>query len=317
MRLRIALAALGLGLTVTACGGGGGSSSGPQAGAVPPVVSTPAPTSAPVQTQTLSCVRSTPGIGSNAGPVVATGTVVDASGGAPLAGVPVALTSWAKGASAVTSGTTDASGNFALSVSTAGQYLLVIGGNVPSDGCASMHLPVTLASGSNAIAGPVPSPAPPQVTYTAPQSAGALRIATLTSDEQTCMIGTNQGRAMNGLPALVVDEELLEESHAYLQEELAQKTDEAYPMYANHQFSVFIFAFPATVAMHSAQDYLGCAGWTSPSSTISEWQGPGGPSGPSNPDAMSPANAWIGVTSTGYGPGSMFGAQIFEQDPRP
>ena len=315
MRLRIALAALGLGLTVTACGGGG-ASSGPS-GALPPTTSaTPSPVAPPQQT-TLSCVRSAPGVSSSAGPVVASGTVVDETSGAPLAGVPVALTAWAHGASALTAGSTDASGNFALSVSAPGQYLLVIGGNSGNDGCATMHLPVTLASGSNPIAGPVPSPAPPQVTYTPPQEAGALRIAALTSDEQSCLVGTNQGRAQNNLAPLIVDEQLLEHVRAFLQEEVAQKTDVPSPMYDNHAFTDFLFAFPGHIDMHSAQDYLGCAGWTSPSSSISEWSGPTGPSGPSNADSLSAANVWIGVTSTGYGPNSMFGAQMWEQDPRP
>lgn len=162
-----------------------------------------------------------------------TGTVVDEGSNAPLAGVAVAMASWAPGSTPAPStqvATTTGTGGFTFTV-TAGTYLLTIGSNSTSGPQATLNVGVTLTGGANALTLPTPAPVA-NVTYTAAQTSGNFRLMMLTASQQDCLSGANAGRASATLGALIPDEFLEEDVEATLAEEVAQNTFQPNPLFA-------------------------------------------------------------------------------------
>jgi len=162
-----------------------------------------------------------------------TGTVVDEGSNAPLAGVAVAVASWAPGSTPAPSAqvaTTTGTGGFSFTV-PAGSYLLTIGSNSTSGPQATLNVGVTLAGGANPLTLPTPA-ALPNVTYTAAQTSGNFRLMTLSASQQDCLNGANAGRASASLGALIPDEFLEEDVEATLAEEVAQSTFQPSPLFA-------------------------------------------------------------------------------------
>lgn len=184
----VAIAALALALS--ACGGGGGSPLPNVSPVVSPTVSatlTPCPagdTGSPP-----ACMTPAPA------PAQAQGKVVDYDSEAPLAGVPVAIASWAPNPTATPSSspapvaTTAADGTFSFSAPP-GWYELRIGSGSATDTRMTSVSLVDLVSGTNNLA--VPSPPPqPYVTPDPVQVTGDFRLKTLTSDDTNCLNDAN------------------------------------------------------------------------------------------------------------------------------
>lgn len=168
---------------LTACGGGGGSSS-------------PVPS----------------GGGSPPGPTIASvsGKVVDDTSGAALSGASVGLAPWVADATPVPEGTTAPDGTFTFTAQP-GHYLLIIGSNAPTDTArATIHDNVTLVAGTNALQAPVLPPWP-TVTPPAWELNGSYRLQTIdATTELPCFNAYNAQRASHGLPQVVFDEWLKE-----------------------------------------------------------------------------------------------------------
>ena len=163
------------------------------------------------------------------------GTVVDEAANTPLAGVQVALASWAPVPGAFPTSpaivaATNGAGQFTFNV-TAGTYLLIIGSSSTTGPQATLFTGISLNPGANPLTLPTP-PALPNVVYTAAQTSGNFRLMTLTARQQDCLNGANAGRTASSLPALVPDEFLEEDVEATLAEEVAQNTFTPNPLFA-------------------------------------------------------------------------------------
>ena len=295
MRRMPALTLIALPLALAACGGGGATGS-----ATPP-----APAS------------SGPGSGTSGAQAIAQGRVVDESSGAPLAGVRVALEPFTTGAGPVAATTTDANGNFALG-GAASTYLLVVGSDSPSDTSrATPHVRVQSNTGTTTVSAPAPAAAP-NVTYTGAQLAGALRLATLSSDEADCLNGAQAGRASLKLSGLVEDELLLEDARAHLQEMFAQDTDEPSPLYPDPSHAQFVFS-GLNAIMHSEADFPSCSSWSGTAYSYVP-SDPYSGAHPPYPQASNPAYILYGTAFALKGNASIshasYGAQLYATDPR-
>ena len=151
--------------TLAACGGGGGGGTG--GGGILP--GTPAPGGTPTPVPTAN----------------ASGKVVDYDTQAPLAGVPVAIASWAPNASPVPVATTAADGTFSFKTA-AGTYELQIGSNSATDSRTTLVQQITLKGGNNPLV--VASPPPqPYVTPDPVQTSGNYRLKQLSTDDKACI----------------------------------------------------------------------------------------------------------------------------------
>lgn len=286
MRTPLAALALMLPLALVACGGGGASGGG----ALPPA--------AAPSTATAS----------------ATGRVVDAGSGAPLAGVAVALAPWTRGAAPIASATTAADGTFAVAAAP-GRYLLVVGSDQPADARTTFHLGVTLASGANALVAPAPLPEP-NVVYAAPQLSGAFRLATPAGDEASCVASANLGRANAGLRPFVADEMLYEETQAIRAEEFAQDTDTPSPLYPvpNGVGGTAQSIFGGTTTVHSEESFPTCGSWLGPAYAFQFGS-------PAYADVTNAANVWFAASFATKGASAIsnpsYGAMAMAPDPRP
>lgn len=153
-----------------------------------------------------------PSNGPTPGPTIASvsGRVVDDSTGAPLAGVNVGLAPWIADATPLPEGTTAPDGTFAFSAQP-GHYLLVVGSNSAADTTrATIHDNVTLVAGTNALQAPVLPPWP-TVTPPAWELNGSYRLQTIdAATELPCFTAYNAQRSAHGLPSVVFDEWLKE-----------------------------------------------------------------------------------------------------------
>jgi hypothetical protein len=177
---------------------------------------------------------------------------------------------------------------------------------------ATLHLRVALAAGATTVTAPVPA-TEPDVTYSAAQIGGTLRLATLTSDEQNCVAAANVGRQQAGLTALVPDELLLEQARAEVSEQFAQDTDTPSPLYPAAGAATFIFS-GLVATTHSEQDFPTCGSWSGPAYSYQ-------PNTPPYADATSAANVWYAAAFAPKGSTAIshasYGAQFWEHDPRP
>lgn len=219
--------ALALAALLVACGGGGGGGGGVTPPSSTPT-STPASTGTPTQT-------STPPPG-----VTASGTLVDHESGAPLSGIAVGLAPNTVSATPVPQGTTDPNGNFSVSVSAAGTYLLVIGSNAWPDpnNRATIHEMVTLKAGANPLTAPTVAPVQgftggstpaPNATPNPIEESGNFRLTTLTSTEIACLQNFISLRQANGLSTNVVPDEWLQEENRDLW--IFDSTTNSFPAY--------------------------------------------------------------------------------------
>ncbi len=190
MRRKMKFAFLGCvvaAVLLDACGGG---SSTLGTGAFPTTSPTQAPTQAPV------------GI---------SGVVVDDATGKPLAGVHVALAPWMPSATPMPGAITDATGTFLLPPPTPGHYLLV---EHLDSTHADVHDNVTIKTSTQKLRAPA---LPPVGGYAPPawETNGDYRLAPIDQEtEATCLSEFNAARAANGLPGVIEDEWLLENSRA-------------------------------------------------------------------------------------------------------
>ena len=205
-------------VSLAACGGGGGSSSGgggvapsaPAAGTTT-LGATPAPTAPPSPTPTPTAAA-----------LAVSGTAVDLTSGAPLAGFTVTVGQVPNSATCLASqtattqpcgvpaspqptATTSATGAFSVSVPSPGTYMLTIG----KDGTyATLHRTVSVAAG-----------------VTTP---GSVKITALTSDEQSWLADVNHQRATVSVPAsfpnLIVDEYAEEQARQWAIDVTSGKT---------------------------------------------------------------------------------------------
>lgn len=179
---------------IAACGGGSGT--GNPLPSVGPS-QTPGPTPCPSGwTGTPpNCVQS----------ASATGKVVDYDSQAPLAGVPVALATWAPSASPSPVATTAADGTFTFTVQP-GTYALQIGSNSATDMRMTLVQRVVLVPGTNALT--VASPPPqPYVTPDPVQLSGDFRLKTMNNVEATAL-----GYANTDIPGSYANDEYLWET---------------------------------------------------------------------------------------------------------
>jgi uncharacterized protein YkwD len=176
----------------------------------------------------------------------------------------------------------------------------VIGSNSATDTRATYHNAVTLVAGANAIAQGVPSPEP-NYTLAPSQASGNFRLAQLSSNEQSCFSGANQGRAQDSLIALVLDEGLTELSRATVAVEVAQGTDT--PTGFNITNS---FGNADTYGGTTSSGFSPCSSWTGPSYSYVSGN-------PPYPYATRVSNIWYGAS---YGGSGNYGDQIWADDPR-
>ena len=198
-------------VTFAACGGGGGGSSTGGGGSVVPATPTPTPT--PV-------------------PNVISGTAIDFTSGAALAGFTVtvgtlptaAMCNAAQTATIMPCGfpvapvptvTTSATGAFSVTVATTGTYMLTI---AKDSTYATLHRSVTASAGTTTL--------------------GSLKITALSADEQAWLTNVNNQRATVSIPVsfgnLVVDEFAEEQARQWAADELAgriQFSDASYSAY--------------------------------------------------------------------------------------
>lgn len=261
---------------LAACGGGG-------AGGITPPSGGASETPSPIPTANAS------------------GTVVDYASNAPLSGVPIAIANWTPGALPSPVATTDSNGKFAFNAAV-GTYLLVVGSNSPTDTRATLHEKIVLSSGSNTLAASMPQPEP-DVTPLPSQIAGALRLMALSSTQQDCLTGANQGRANLSLPLLVPDEYLEEDAIADTTEELAQNTDTPSPLFSYAQ------PYGTVSGMTTEANFNPCDTWTGPGYSYVSGSPPYG-------SATSTTNTWYGAGIVPTQSGGTFGSQSWSNDPR-
>jgi hypothetical protein len=289
MRLQtniLALTALLASASLAACSGGGSSPGPSSTSTITPVMSaTPTPTPSPSPTIQAA---------------TASGTVVDFDSNTGLAGVTVAIASYSSTAAPVAVATTGPSGTFTFTAAP-GSYLIEIGSNSATDTRATYHNKVTLAAGSNAITQGVPLPEP-DYTQSPAQQSGNFRLAQLSSNEQDCVSGANQGRSANSLVVLVPDEGLTEDARAILQNEIAQNTDTPSGYTANNPG----FGFAQVPNGTSSSGFSSCDAWTGPSYSYVNGN-------PPYPYATNSSEIWYGASFGG--PGN-YGAQGWLTDPR-
>ncbi|HET9394194.1 MAG TPA: hypothetical protein VFO29_11830 [Candidatus Rubrimentiphilum sp.] len=274
---RVALAFTIASTLLSACGGGGGGNP------ILPII----PTNPPVTTSSVS------------------GTVVDETTNAPLAGIQIAIAPFTVGATPSPVATTAANGTFSFTT-TPGHYLLVVGSNSPSDTRTTLHVGEQLAAGANALTLPTPT-APPNVTLTAAQTSGNFRLQTLSANQQNCVTAANQGRANLPLPLLVPDEFLSEDAGAIVQEAVAQSTDTPSPLFGFTQPFGPTGASGNVTGLTTSTNFSSCGAWTGPSYSYVNGN-------PPFPYATSAANIWYGAdwsSATGH-----YGAQLWLSDIR-
>lgn len=300
MRTRLIPALIALPLALAACGGGGTTSSSPMPAA--PGASSVGALSDGMATATA----------------IARGTVVDAESGAPLAGVTVSLSPYIVGAAPMARTSTDGAGNFAVGARTADWYLLTVGSESPADNVRpTLHLRVRMTTGTTVVQGPSPYTYN-DIHYTAPQTAGAVRLTTLTANEKDCLAGAQQGRAMLKLPPVIVDELLLEDARAVLQEIFAQDTDTPTPLYPSASQPHFLFDGLEAV-MHTEEGFPTCSSWSGPQYSYvpsDPYQG----AHPPYPQASDPKMIYYGTAFELAGSrkvsSASYGAQLYAVDPR-
>lgn len=199
--------------------------------------------------------------------------------------------------------TTDAKGNFAFS-EVPGTYMLIVGSNSASDMRATLHEKIVLIAGSNALGAATPQPAP-DVTPLPSQSAGALRLMALSSVQQNCLTGANQGRTQDALPLLVPDEYLEEDAVSDAVEQVAQTTDTPSPLFGYSQ------PFGTVNGITTEVNFSTCSSWTGPAYSYVSGNPPYG-------SATNALDIWYGANfvpnpAQQYG---TFGAQLWNTDPR-
>ncbi len=190
-------------LSLAACGGGGGSSGSGTVvpTATPSGASTAAPTASPTPAPTATPT-----------PLAVTGTALEFTSGAPLAGFTVTVgalpnaatclngqsaTSMPCGvvASPLPTVTTSASGAFSIAVPAAGSYMLTIGKDTTY---ATLHRTISATISGLAL--------------------GTVKIAALTTDEQAWLVDINHQRATVSVPTsfanLSIDEYAEEQARA-------------------------------------------------------------------------------------------------------
>ncbi len=272
-----------VGTLLVACGGGGGESSN---------------NPLPAASTTIAPVTPVPATPTPAVAVVS-GVVVDLASGSPLPGITIATSPYTVGAPYSSVAKTGSDGAFSFDAAT-GKYEVLIGSEsaAPVDNRPTLHMSITISTGTNVVLAPVPAPYP-DVTYAPSQLGGTLRLGLLSAPEQDCLNGANQGRAQLGLNLLIPDEFLLENSIALLQEELLQNTDTPVPLFAYAQ------PFVSPSGLTTSSGFQSCSGWTGPAYSYIIGNPPYG-------SATNNANIYYGASlDAGH-----FGAQMWLSDPR-
>ena len=285
---------------LAACGGGGGAVPSTSTGGGSTSPSPSASASAPAPSPSASAAAS--------------GTVVDYAANTPIAGVPIAIASWAPGAAFSQVATTNSSGQFSFST-TAGTYLMRIGTDSTTSSQTTLHAKIVLVAGSNPLTAPTPMAAA-NVTPTAAQTSGNFRLTTLNTYEQDCLTGENQSRSQASLGALIPDEYLIETARAVYAEENAQNTDEPTPLFNGlYVYDASIGGLDPTGAT-TEENYTSCSSWTGPTYSLNS-------SSPPYPDVTNASNIYYGASAVpDLFPASQpsgdlgYGAQMWAGDPR-
>lgn len=214
----------------------------------------PTPTTAPTSTPTA-----TPTPTGNTATV--TGTVVDFANNTPLTGIAVDIaTSQAGPYSNVA--TTNSNGQFSFSTA-AGTYYLQIGSGSTSGTQTTLHQKIVLSAGSNPLTAPSPEPIAAYTT-TAAQTSGNFRLMTLSTMEQDCLSGANQGRTNLSLPLLMPDEYLMERALAAVAAENAANSDTGYAG-PDGLYLSDLGMYPQNTGETTSFGYTTCSAWTGPS----------------------------------------------------